>query len=125
MRFPRKIRSWFAARDRRAREKHARKQALDVVRALPVEEREVIELRYGLRDGTPRTLEEVEQAFGVTRERIRQIERDTLAKLAALDPDFFDDPDEPEPEGGVGVREPRRPTPPGTSGAAALPLPDS
>jgi len=52
--------------------------------ALPERERRVIELRYGL-DGTqPCTLEEVGQAFGVTRERIRQIENNTLKKLESL-----------------------------------------
>ena len=50
----------------------------------PGRERRVIELRYGL-DGTqPSTLEEVGQAFGVTRERIRQIENNTLKKLESL-----------------------------------------
>jgi len=44
-------------------------------------EREVIEMRYGLKDGQPRTLEEVGRAFKVTRERIRQIETRTLARL--------------------------------------------
>jgi RNA polymerase primary sigma factor len=44
-------------------------------------EREVIEMRYGLKDGTPKTLEEVGKAFHVTRERIRQIETRTLARL--------------------------------------------
>jgi RNA polymerase primary sigma factor len=44
-------------------------------------EREVIEMRYGLNDGQPRTLEEVGKAFNVTRERIRQIETRTLARL--------------------------------------------
>src|SRR5687768_10065362 len=44
-------------------------------------EREVIEMRYGLKDGQPRTLEEVGRAFHVTRERIRQIETRTLARL--------------------------------------------
>jgi RNA polymerase primary sigma factor len=44
-------------------------------------EREVIEMRYGLKDGQPRTLEEVGKAFSVTRERIRQIETRTLARL--------------------------------------------
>jgi RNA polymerase primary sigma factor len=44
-------------------------------------EREVIEMRYGLKDGQPRTLEEVGKAFNVTRERIRQIETRTLARL--------------------------------------------
>ncbi len=43
--------------------------------------RKVIELRFGLVDGHPRTLEEVGREFGVTRERIRQIESKTLAKL--------------------------------------------
>ncbi len=52
--------------------------------ALPDRERRVIELRYGL-DGTqPCTLEEVGQEFGVTRERIRQIENNTLKKLESL-----------------------------------------
>ncbi len=44
-------------------------------------EQKVIELRFGLSDGRPRTLEEVGQEFGVTRERIRQIENKTLLKL--------------------------------------------
>ena len=44
-------------------------------------EREVIEMRYGLKDGTPKTLEEVGKTFKVTRERIRQIETRTLARL--------------------------------------------
>jgi RNA polymerase primary sigma factor len=44
-------------------------------------ERQVMEMRFGLDDGKPRTLEEVGQTFGVTRERIRQIEAKTLAKL--------------------------------------------
>jgi RNA polymerase primary sigma factor len=48
---------------------------------LPTREREVMELRFGLEDGRVRTLEEVGKAFGVTRERIRQIEAKTLAKL--------------------------------------------
>src|SRR5207249_9750960 len=52
--------------------------------ALPQREREVIEMRYGLRGGQPRTLEEVGRAFGVTRERIRQIENNTLKKLEHL-----------------------------------------
>ncbi len=48
---------------------------------LPEREREVIYLRFGLRDGKHRTLEEVGQHFDVTRERIRQIERKALEKL--------------------------------------------
>ena len=51
---------------------------------LPRREREVIEMRYGLTGERPRTLEEVGQAFNVTRERIRQIENHTLKKLEAL-----------------------------------------
>jgi RNA polymerase primary sigma factor len=51
---------------------------------LPRREREVLELRYGLNGHEPLTLEEVGEAFGVTRERIRQIESNTLKKLQAL-----------------------------------------
>jgi RNA polymerase primary sigma factor len=57
------------------------RRALD---ALPPREREVIEMRYGLRGQKARTLEEVGRAFGVTRERIRQIENNTLKKLEGL-----------------------------------------
>jgi RNA polymerase primary sigma factor len=52
--------------------------------ALPVRERKVIEMRFGLNGDQPRTLEEVGRAFGVTRERIRQIENNTLKKLESL-----------------------------------------
>jgi RNA polymerase primary sigma factor len=52
--------------------------------ALPERERRVIELRYGLDGSQPCTLEEVGRAFGVTRERIRQIENNTLKKLESL-----------------------------------------
>ncbi len=44
-------------------------------------ERRVVQLRYGLVDGRPRTLEEIGRLFGVTRERVRQIEHKTLCKL--------------------------------------------
>jgi RNA polymerase primary sigma factor len=57
------------------------RRALD---ALPTREREVIEMRYGLTGQQARTLEEVGRAFGVTRERIRQIENNTLKKLEGL-----------------------------------------
>jgi RNA polymerase primary sigma factor len=52
--------------------------------ALPLRERQVIEMRYGLGGSRPKTLEEVGQAFNVTRERIRQIENNTLKKLQKL-----------------------------------------
>ncbi|MDO4183477.1 MAG: RNA polymerase sigma factor RpoD [Coriobacteriia bacterium] len=52
-----------------------------VLDGLAERERKVISLRFGLEDGHPRTLEEVGRQFGVTRERIRQIESKTLAKL--------------------------------------------
>ena len=57
------------------------RRALD---ALPSREREVLEMRFGLTGGRPCTLEEVGQAFNVTRERIRQIETHTLKKLESL-----------------------------------------
>ena len=56
-------------------------QLSKVLDGLADRERKVIELRFGLVDGHPRTLEEVGKEFGVTRERIRQIESKTLAKL--------------------------------------------
>jgi len=56
-------------------------RALD---SLPERERKVIELRFGLKGEQPCTLEEVGRAFGVTRERIRQIENNTLKKLESL-----------------------------------------
>jgi RNA polymerase primary sigma factor len=54
------------------------------LQALPMREREVIEMRYGLTGERPQTLEEVGRAFNVTRERIRQIENHTLKKLESL-----------------------------------------
>ena len=56
----------------------------NALNALPERERQVIELRFGLTGGQPCTLEEVGKAFGVTRERIRQIENNTLKKLQRL-----------------------------------------
>jgi RNA polymerase primary sigma factor len=56
-------------------------QLAKVLDSLSERERKVIELRFGLEDGHPRTLEEVGREFGVTRERIRQIESKTLCKL--------------------------------------------
>jgi RNA polymerase primary sigma factor len=53
----------------------------EVLRSLTPREREVIELRFGLKDGHPRTLDEVAKCYGITRERIRQIEARSLIKL--------------------------------------------
>jgi RNA polymerase primary sigma factor len=58
-----------------------RERITEVLRSLTPREREVIELRFGLRDGQPRTLEEVARTYGITRERIRQIEARGLLKL--------------------------------------------
>jgi|694.fasta_scaffold26289_9 RNA polymerase primary sigma factor len=58
-----------------------RDRIAEVLRSLTPREREVIELRFGLRDGQPRTLEEVARTYGITRERIRQIEARGLLKL--------------------------------------------
>ena len=56
-------------------------QLESVLHTLSEREKKVIQLRFGLLDGHPRTLEEVGREFGVTRERIRQIESKTLCKL--------------------------------------------
>lgn len=58
-----------------------REQIDDMLSGLSERERSVLELRFGLRDGKPRTLEEVGRYFDVTRERIRQIEGKALTKL--------------------------------------------
>ncbi len=67
-----------------ATENLQREDIQKALNALPERERQVIELRYGLRGHEPLTLEEVGKAFGVTRERIRQIENNTLRKLKQL-----------------------------------------
>jgi len=59
-------------------------ELVTVLGLLTRRERAVLELRFGLRDGQPQTLEEVGRQFGLTRERIRQIEAKTLAKLKAF-----------------------------------------
>jgi len=58
-----------------------REQISEVLSSLTPREQRVLELRFGLDDGRARTLEEVGQVFGVTRERIRQIEAKALRKL--------------------------------------------
>ena len=60
---------------------HGGKQLEDVLDTLTPREEKVLRLRFGLDDGRARTLEEVGQYFGVTRERIRQIEAKALRKL--------------------------------------------
>jgi RNA polymerase primary sigma factor len=63
-------------------DRHLLKERIaEVLRSLTPREREVIELRFGLRDGHPRTLDEVARTYGITRERIRQIEARGLLKL--------------------------------------------
>jgi RNA polymerase primary sigma factor len=58
-----------------------KERIIEVLKSLAPREREVIELRFGLKDGTPRTLDEVARQYGITRERIRQIEARGLLKL--------------------------------------------
>jgi RNA polymerase primary sigma factor len=61
--------------------KMRKQEVAEILETLSHRERKVLELRFGLRGEEPRTLEEVGQRFGVTRERIRQIEAKTLSKL--------------------------------------------
>ncbi len=58
-----------------------RNQLAGVLDTLEHRERAVVRMRYGLDDGNPRTLDDIGKAFGLSRERIRQIERETMAKL--------------------------------------------
>ena len=52
-----------------------------VLGTLEEREQDVIKLRYGLDDGMPRTLDQIGRRFGLSRERVRQIEREVMAKL--------------------------------------------
>jgi RNA polymerase sigma factor (sigma-70 family) len=69
-------------------------------------EEAVVRMRFGLDDGTEHTLEEIGEAFAVTRDRIRQIEAKALRKLRHPSKD----PSNTEPATKTGTREPRRPT---------------
>jgi RNA polymerase primary sigma factor len=69
-----------------AAEQHLLRERIgEVLRSLDPRDREVIELRFGLKDGQPRSLEEVAQTFRITRERVRQIETRALGKLRQPD----------------------------------------
>ena len=72
---------WSQTPDEFATSEYLRNQLHDVLDELQDRERRVLELRFGLEDGVSRTLEEVGREFGVTRERIRQIEAKALKKL--------------------------------------------
>ena len=63
-------------------DKELRKEMLKLLEVLKPRERKVIELRYGWNDEKARTLEEIGEMFGVTRERIRQIEAKAIKKLS-------------------------------------------
>jgi RNA polymerase sigma factor (sigma-70 family) len=56
-------------------------QLRSMVNALPERQAKVLTMRYGLRDGVPRTLAEIAKPMGLTRERVRQLEKDALATL--------------------------------------------
>ena len=58
-----------------------KEQLAEVLKTLTPREEKVLNLRFGLEDGNPKTLEEVGKEFNVTRERIRQIEAKALRKL--------------------------------------------
>jgi recombination protein RecT len=72
---------WATDFDKMAAKTMLRQQIMESMEALDEREREVLILRYGLRDGQPQTLEEVGNKFSVTRERIRQIEARAIKKL--------------------------------------------
>lgn len=72
---------WSQSPDEYATSEYLRNQLRDILDGLQDRERRVLALRFGLEDGVSRTLEEVGKEFGVTRERIRQIEAKALKKL--------------------------------------------
>ncbi|OAH14549.1 sigma-70 family RNA polymerase sigma factor [Streptomyces jeddahensis] len=61
------------------------RQLREAIGALPYRESMILSLRYGLHDGRPRTLEEVAQQVGLTRERVRQLEKQSLAQLRSAE----------------------------------------
>lgn len=72
---------WSASPEQIATQEYLRNQMNEILNTLQERERKVLALRFGLEDGVTRTLEEVGREFGVTRERIRQIEAKALKKL--------------------------------------------
>jgi hypothetical protein len=96
---------------------------LEALGVLNEHEQQVVRLRFGVESGDARTLEEVAKEFGVTRDRIRQIESKTLAKLRHPHRnqnlrDYLDGGDD-----ATGVREPRRPVEPSLGPGHALEQP--
>lgn len=67
--------------DQEASRRIVQDQVREILNELPPKERKILEMRYGLADGFTHTLEEVGKVFGVTRERIRQIEAKALEKI--------------------------------------------
>jgi len=67
--------------DRVAAMQLLRDHVKEIIRELSPREQKILEMRFGLNDGVAHTLEEVGQEFGVTRERIRQIEAKSLEKI--------------------------------------------
>ena len=61
------------------------KEIQDALATLTARESRIMQLRYGLKDGHPLTLQDVAERFGLTRERIRQIEKEAIAKLRRPD----------------------------------------
>jgi RNA polymerase primary sigma factor len=72
---------WSQSPEEYATSEYLKNQLKDILDTLQDRERRVLSLRFGLDDGVSRTLEEVGKEFGVTRERIRQIEAKALKKL--------------------------------------------
>jgi RNA polymerase primary sigma factor len=72
---------WSQSPEDYASSEYLKNQLRDILDSLQDRERKVLSLRFGLTDGVSRTLEEVGREFGVTRERIRQIEAKALKKL--------------------------------------------
>lgn len=78
------LESYYASPQDVAKEELKEEEFNKALASLPEREKEILQLRYGLKDNHPRTLEEVAQIFNISRERVRQLEKRALSRLEKL-----------------------------------------